>query len=305
MDPAVQAAFVAVVRRQDERKEGVALLKRQDEHTAMRMVEKKAEKERKEAAAVGDAIYFYHMERAQTVAALDSLLRRKKSGQAAIELLLRQTRQRTAGCALKGKYSFEISMYSVETKVSDRRQATHAQLRRMIKEETDPETREALQSPAQLPVASRFNPPKLGRITKLRLQHEQAAAARLAALEETDDDEELAALDEKYMRAVFYDDGEHRTIQSIEWNDRYDRFQAITAKIYAPGHKEAGVVMMRPSVVAYGLSERERPEMDRMMAEHSQRERQREDMSRKRKRKRQGNQKKQNASRRRGRARAR
>ena len=154
-------------------------------------------------------------------------------------------------------------------------------------------------------MASRFNPPKLGRITKLRLQHEQAAAARLAALEETDDDEELAALDEKYMRAVFYDDGEHRTIQSIEWNDRYDRFQAITAKIYAPGHKEAGVVMMRPSVVAYGLSERERPEMDRMMAEHSQRERQREDMSRKRKRKRQSNQKKQNASRRRGRARAR
>lgn len=62
MDPAVQAAFVAVVRRQDERKEGVALLKRQDEHTAMRMVEKKAEKERKEAAAVWDAIYFYHMD---------------------------------------------------------------------------------------------------------------------------------------------------------------------------------------------------------------------------------------------------
>ena len=56
---------------------------------------------------------------------------------------------------MKDKYSFEISMCSVETKVSDRRQATHAQLRRMIKEETDPETREALQSPAQLPVASR------------------------------------------------------------------------------------------------------------------------------------------------------
>ena len=81
----------------------MALLERQDEHTAMRMAEKKVEKERKEAAAVGDAICFCHVERAQTVAALDSLLRRKKSGQAAIELLLRQTRLRTVGCAVKDR----------------------------------------------------------------------------------------------------------------------------------------------------------------------------------------------------------
>ena len=140
----------------------------------------------------------------------------------------------------------------------------------MIKEENDPKTREALQTPAQLPVASRFNPPTLGRITKIRLKHERAAAARLAALEETDDDAELTALDARYVRSVFCDDGEHRMIQSIEWNDRYDRFQAVTAKVYAPGKQHAGEVMKRPSVVAYGLSEREQPEMDRMVAAHAQ-----------------------------------
>ena len=155
---------------------------------------------------------------------------------------------------------------------SDRRQALLAQLHRMIEEETDPDTRHAgaLQSPEQLPVASRFNPPKLGRITKMRLEHERAAAARLAALEETDDNEELAALDGKYTGAVFCDDGEHRLIQSIEWNDRFDRFQALTSKAYAPGTKGAGVVMTRASVLGYGLSEREQPEMDRMVAEHAQ-----------------------------------
>ena len=198
------------------------------------------------------------------------MLRRKKSGKAAVEILLRQTRQRTVGCALKDKYSFTISMYSSEKKTDDRREALLAQLKRMIKEENDPQTREALQTPAQLPVASRFNPPTLGRITKIRLKHERAAAARLAALEETDDDAELTALDARYVRSVFCDDGEHRMIQSIEWNDRYDRFQAVTAKVYAPGKQHAGEVMKRPSVVAYGLSEREQPEMDRMVAAHAE-----------------------------------
>ena len=204
------------------------------------------------------------------MAKLRDLLRRKKSGKAAVEILLRQTRQRTVGCALKDKYTFTISMYSSEKKTDDRREALLAQLKRMIKEENDPQTREALQTPAQLPVASRFNPVTLGRITKMRRQHERAAAARLAALEETDDDEELTALDARYLRSVFYDDGEHGMIQSIEWNDRYDRFQAVTAKVYAPGKQHAGEVMKRPSVVAYGLSEREQPEMDRMVAAHAQ-----------------------------------
>ena len=204
------------------------------------------------------------------MAKLRDLLRRKKSGKAAVEILLRQTRQRTVGCALKDKYTFTISMCSSEKKTDDRREALLAQLKRMIKEENDPQTREALQTPAQLPVASRFNPPTLGRITKIRLKHERAAAARLAALEETDDDAELTALDARYLRSVFYDDGEHRMIQSIEWNDRYDRFQAVTAKVYAPGKQHAGEVMKHPSVVAYGLSEREQPEMDRMVAAHAQ-----------------------------------
>ena len=85
---------------------------------------------------------------------------------------------------------------------SDRRRALLAQLHRMLEEETDPDTRGALQGPEQLPVASRSNPPKLGRITKMRLEHERAATARLAALEETDDNEELAALDGKYTGAA-------------------------------------------------------------------------------------------------------
>ena len=76
----------------------------------------------------------------------------------------------------------------------------------------------------------------------MRLEHERAAAARLAALEETDDNEELAALDGKYTGAVFCDDGEHRLIQSIEWNDRFDRFQALTSKVCAPGTKGAPVL---------------------------------------------------------------
>ena len=127
-----------------------------------------------------------------------------------------------------------------------------------------------LQTPAQLPVAAKFNPPKLGRITKMRIEHEQAALARLAALEEKEDNQDLLMLDDKYVDTTFYDDGEHRLIQSIEWNDRYDRFQAITSKVYKLGHARAGEIMLKPSRTAYGLSERERPEMDRMVTERRQ-----------------------------------
>jgi hypothetical protein len=66
----------------------------------------------------------------------------------------------------------------------------------------------------------------------MRIEHEQAALARQAALEEKEDNQVLVVLDERYVGVVFHDDGEHRLIQSIEWNDRYDRFQAITSKVY-------------------------------------------------------------------------
>ena len=148
--------------------------------------------------------------------------------------------------------------------------ALFRQLQRMIREEA---TNGALKTPEepQLPARGPADKPQLGDKTAARREHEKAAAERAAARLDREDDPELVALDVAYKGKTFYDAdcGEYRFIENIEWNEPADRFEAVTVKVYKPGHASAGQQMKRLERWPYGLSVQEQPEMKRMVAAYA------------------------------------
>lgn len=256
----------------DERSKTRKLLQAQDTHTAARRAAKLKEKRDKDAERVANAVCARVVVRVRTLAKLKRLIK-GKTGEKRRQILAAQVKQRTIGSGLGEKhYGFKISLFSKEKGIAKTCEALYNQLVKMIKLENTAANRAALQTPEELPFRSSFNPPQLGAATTERKAHELSAAARWAALEEKEDNLELVELDAKYKGQLFTDTvaNEHRIIVDVEWNDTYDRYQALTDKVYAPGTHHAGKRMKRYERVAYGLAEQEQAEMDRMMTRHQE-----------------------------------
>ena len=240
MIPALQAAVVKLTREADVKGARLALEQQRDQHEARRTREKKEKQTAADVKAARDTIYFHSIERVASLHELDRAVRRRNAGDKD-KLLLEQTKQRMVGCGLGGAYSFgPIVLYSAE-KAEPKRMALFRQLQRMIREEA---TNGALKTPEepQLPARGPADKPQLGDKTAARREHEKAAAERAAARLDREDDPELVALDEAYKGKTFYDAdcGECRFIENIEWNEPADRFEAVTVKVYKPGHASAG-----------------------------------------------------------------
>ena len=179
-----------------------------------------------------------------------------------------------SGC----RYTFKVSMHSKARSTAARCTALLKQLKEMIKEERAASTRSALRPPDAPAFSCTLSVPKLGTVSAARKVHEKAAEERMAAMIDTEDDEELVALDNKYKDALFYDAdwNEYRVINDVEYNatctdkdgELSPRFEAVTVKVYAPGHERAGKEMAGSarSEQPYGLAPSELAEMDRMVA---------------------------------------